>query len=375
MRIKVNSTELTKRLEQVTKVVASKNTLPILDDVMIETRKNVIVLTTSDSELWLSQKCPTVESEVGDRFCVNARDLLELIKNIDNIDIELTLDEESGSMKCDYTIGNFSMPFSAADEFPSPSQMQDNRTDIIIDGKKVLKALNLTVFAVGNSVVRPIMNGVNFNFNNAMSVSATNSFKIAMFNDKDVFVEIPEGAKGDFTMPKKACNVLLTILTANDGEIKLSFGESSISVNNSDFKLTARLIEGRFPDCKSLIPTQTNLTAHIDKLSLIQALKRTMPMANDLSNLVVMLFEKDGVTLTTDNVVFGKSANETVSCDCNSEMKIGFKCSDLIEILRNIDDDNVVIELVGKNRVGVFYASTSHSKDEYITLLAPSTIQ
>lgn len=375
MRIKVNSTELTKRLEQVTKVVASKNTLPILEDVMIETRKNVIILTTSDSELWLSQKCPTVESEGGDRFCVNARDLLELIKNIDNMDIELSLDSESGTMKCDYGKGSFNMPLSSADEFPSPDISQEGNINVIVDGKRILKAIKLTVFAVGNSVVRPIMNGINFNFNNAMSVSATNSFKIAMFNDKDVFVEIPEGAKGDFTMPKKACNVLLTILTANDGEIKLSFGESSISVNNSDFKLTARLIEGSFPNCKSLIPTQTNLTAHIDKLSLIQALKRTMPMANDLSNLVVMLFKKDGVTLTTDNVVFGKSANETVSCDCDSEMKIGFKCSDLIEILRNIDDDNVVIELVGKNRVGVFYASTSHSKDEYITLLAPSTIQ
>ena len=82
MEIKVNALELSKRLEQVAKVVANKNVMQILADVMIEIRSGIMILTASDSEIWLSLKCPIVSSEQDVKFCVNAKDLLELTKNL-----------------------------------------------------------------------------------------------------------------------------------------------------------------------------------------------------------------------------------------------------------------------------------------------------
>lgn len=369
MEVKVNSSELAKRLEQVTKVVANKNVMQILGDVMLDVRGGVMVVTASDSEIWLSMKCPVLDGSQEMKFCVNAHDFLELIKNINDKDITMSLDEEKCQLMCDYGNGNFSMPYESADEFPMPNTDSENAASVIVDGKKIMKAIELTSFAVGNSVTRPVMNGIHFCFSeNGMVASATNTHKVAVYNDKTVECNVT----GEFTLPKKPSSVLSSILSSVDGDVKISFGGSEISVNNTNFKLSARLLEGRFFNCESLTSVVKPINVTIDKGSILQALKRVMPATNEMSNLVVMFFEQGQVTVNADNLMFGKSASETITCDCDSDLKIGFKCSDLIELFKNIDDDNIVMEMANPMGGAIIYASSTYTRDEYVSLLASS---
>lgn len=369
MAVKVNSSELAKKLEQVVKVVANKSVMQILSDVMIEVRGNVIVLTTSDSEIWLSVKCPLIEDAQEAKFCVNARDFIELIKNINDREIDMSIDTESCKLLCDYGNGNFSMPYDDANEFPTPNMENENPTSVIVEGEKIMRAIELTSFAVGNSTIRPIMNGIHFNFSeDGMVVSATNTHKVVVYKDKS----INGGNMGEFVLPKKPSSILSSILSLENDDVKISFGGSAISVNNTNFKLSARLLEGRFFDCESLTRTVRPISVTIDKGLALQALKRVTPMTSDVSNLVVLFFEQGKVTITADNSMFGKSASETVVCDCNSELRIGFKCSDLIELFKNIEDDNIVLEMVNPMGGVVVYASSVYSRDEYVSLLASS---
>ena len=371
MAVKVNSSELAKKLEQVVKVVANKSVMQILADVMIEVRGNVIVLTTSDSEIWLSVKCPLIEDAQEAKFCVNARDFIELIKNINDREIVMSIDTESCRLLCDYGNGNFSMPYDDANEFPTPNMENENPTSVIVEGKKIMRAIELTSFAVGNSTIRPIMNGIHFNFSeDEMVASATNTHKIAVYKDKS----INGGNIGEFVLPKKPSSILSSILSLENDDVKISFGGSAISVNNTNFKLSARLLEGRFFDCESLTRAVRPISVTIDKGLALQALKRVTPMTSDASNLVVLFFEQGKVTITADNSMFGKSASETVVCDCDSELRIGFKCSDLIELFKNIEDDNIVMEMVNPMGGVVVYASSMYSRDEYVSLLASSEI-
>lgn len=371
MSVKVNSSELAKKLEQVVKVVANKSVMQILADVMIEVRGNVIVLTTSDSEIWLSVKCPLIEDAQEAKFCVNARDFIELIKNISDREIVMSIDTESCRLLCDYGNGNFSMPYDDANEFPTPNMENENPTSVIVEGEKIMRAIELTSFAVGNSTIRPIMNGIHFNFSeDGMVVSATNTHKVAVYKDKS----ISGGNMGEFVLPKKPSSILSSILSLENDDVKISFGGSAISVNNTNFKLSARLLEGRFFDCESLTRAVRPISVTIDKGLALQALKRVTPMTSDVSNLVVLFFEQGKVTITADNSMFGKSASETVVCDCDSELRIGFKCSDLIELFKNIEDDNIVLEMVNPMGGVVVYASSMYSRDEYVSLLASSEI-
>ena len=369
MEIKVNSNELAKKLEQVTKVVATKSAIPILSDVLVETKGNVMLLTTSDSEVWLSIKCPLLGNFDGLKFCVNARDLLELVKNLNDGEVTISIDEESQQMLCDYGNGNFYMPYDNASEFPMPNMESENPSIVIVDGKNMMKAIELTSFAVGNSTIRPIMNGIHFVFSESgMTASATNARKAAVYNDnsikRDVHIE--------FTMPKKPSVILSSMLSSVDGDIKISFGASAVSISNTNFKLSARLLEGKFFDCESLTKGIRPISVTIDKVSILQALKRVMPMTNETSNLVVMFFEQGQVTVTADNAVFGKSASETVKCDCDTELRIGFKCSDIIELFKNIDDDNIVMEMEDSMKGAIVYASSTYTRDEYVSLLSSS---
>lgn len=369
MAVKVNSSELAKKLEQVVKVVANKSVMQILADVMIEVRGNVIVLTTSDSEIWLSVKCPLIEDAQEAKFCVNARDFIELIKNINDREIVMSIDTESCRLLCDYGNGNFSMPYDDANEFPTPNMENENPTSVIVEGEKIMKAIELTSFAVGNSTIRPIMNGIHFNFSeDGMVVSATNTHKIAVYKDKS----IKDGNMGEFVLPKKPSSILSSILSLGNDDVKISFGGSAISVNNTNFKLSARLLEGHFFDCESLTRAVRPISVTIDKGLALQALKRVTPMTSEVSNLVVLFFEQGKVTITADDSMFGKSASETVVCDCDSELRIGFKCSDLIELFKNIEDDNVVMEMDNPMGGVVVYASSVYSRDEYVSLLASS---
>ena len=375
MEVKLQSKELSSRLKMAAKVINSKNALPILGDFLVETKGDVILITASDSEQWLSLKCPIVSCDCDARFCVPSSDFLKAIDNLNDVLVTLTLDESAHTITCDYGNGRFSMPYEDANEYPLANMDTTGSNDFIVDGKKVLKAVELTGFATANDELRPVMNGIHFDFFADGMVSATSDgHKLARYKDKTITRE-DDGTVPNFTLPKKPSNILLTILSAIEGDVKLSFNDKAISVNNKDFKLSARLLEFRYPNYEAVIPKTSPTTVTADKNSLLNALKRVLPMANDSSYLVELDFSNGQVVVSAKDIDFSKSASETVTCDCDKELKIGFKGSTLIEILRNINDDNVVIELDNPSRAGVFFSAFELTRDEYLSLCIPMLIQ
>jgi DNA polymerase-3 subunit beta len=267
------------------------------------------------------------------------------------------------------------MPYENADEFPLANMNADDLKEIIIDGKKVLKAVELTGFATANDELRPVMNGIHFDFfADGMVCATSDGHKLARYKDKTITLDIGETVP-NFTLPKKPSNILMSILSNVEGDVKLSFNDKALYVNNRDFKLSARLLDFKYPNYESVIPNNNTITVTADKNSLINALKRVLPMANDASNLVELDFAQGQVTVSAKDIDFSKSASEIVMCDCDTELKIGFKGSTLIEILRNISDDNIVIELSDPSRAGVFFSAFEMTRDEYLSLCMPMLIQ
>ena len=96
MEIKLQAKELSAKLKMAAKIVNSKNALPILGDVLFETKNDVLMITTSDGEQWLSQKCSIISYDQEMRFCINASDFMNAINNLNdfkfkNINIFLSI--------------------------------------------------------------------------------------------------------------------------------------------------------------------------------------------------------------------------------------------------------------------------------------------
>lgn len=378
MEIKVQAKSLSAILKTAAKVINSKNSLPILGDVLLETKNDVLVVTVSDGEQWLSQKCEIISYDQEFRFCVGATEFTNAINNLGDMPITITLDEQTKVFTCEYGNGNgkFSMPYKNANEFPFSNIDTEDTKDLIVDGKKVLKAIELTGFATANSELRPIMNGIHFDFFEDGMVCATSDIhnKLAKYRDKTITSNNENNIVPNFTLPKKPANILMSILSALDGDIKVAFNDKVISINNKDFKLTARLLEARYPNYEAVIPNNNPITITVDKVLLLNALKRVLQMANDISYLVVLDFKQGQVTVSANDINCCTSASETVTCDCDSEIKIGFNGTALTEVLKNINDDNIVIELSDPSRAGVFYSAFDLTRDEYLSLCMPTLI-
>jgi DNA polymerase-3 subunit beta len=378
MEIKVQAKSLSAILKTASKVVNSKNSLPILGDVLFETKNDVLVVTVSDGEQWLSQKCEVISCDQELRFCVGATEFTNAINNLGDMPITITLDEQTKTFTCEYGNGNgkFSMPYEDANEFPLSNIDTTDTKDFIVDSKKVLRAVELTGFATANDELRPVMNGIHFDFfEDGMVCATSDGHKLARYKDKTITSNNENGTTPNFTLPKKPANILINILSTLEGDIKISFNNKAISFNNKDFKLTARLLEARYPNYDAVIPKDNPITITVDKNTLLNALKRVLPMANDSSNLVELDFTYGYVTVSAKDIDFSKSACETVKCDCERELNIGFKGSTLAEILKNINDDSIVIELSDPSRAGVFYSAFELTREEYLSLCMPMLIQ
>lgn len=376
MEIKLRSKELSSRLKMAAKVINSKNALPILGNFLVETKGDVMLITASDSEQWLSLKCPILSSDGDTRFCVDAGNFLKAVDNLsDYMAITLATDESAHTITCSYDNGKFSMPYEDANEYPLANMDTTNLKDFIVDGKKILKAIELTGFATANDELRPVMNGIHFDFfADGMVCATSDGHKLARYRDKTITRE-DDGTVPNFTLPKKPSNILMSVLSAFNGDVKVSFNDKALCVSNADFRLSARLLDFRYPNYDAVIPKTSPITVTADKDALLNALKRVLPMANDSSNLVELDFSNGQVVVSAKDIDFSKSASETVTCDCDAELKIGFKGSTLIEILRNINDDNVVIELDNTSRAGVFFSAFELTRDEYLSLCMPMLIQ
>lgn len=369
-----NVDDVLPRLAQVVNVVNAKNAMPILGDVVFQVRSDSgLTVTASDSETWLTIKTPHLEADENMTFCVIATDIFKVLSNLKGKTVEMVLDKDTHTLKCSYGKGRFALPYEDATDFPRPTMDMSDAKTLDINSANLLRLLQKTDFAVANEKLRPIMNGVHFDFKPIGVVTcATDGQKLAKYTDKTVKLDVPDDSECGFTLPKKPVGLLLGLLNGCDTEVKLTFNEKCVSVSNGDFKLLTRLLEGNYPKYDRVIPQDNNVETIVPKAEMIEALKRVLPMGNASSELVKLSFTMGTVTISAEDFNFSKSADESIDCDyASQELAIGFNGGYLLEVLQNIDGDDVKVCLKEPSRAGLFKPTDDDDTEEYISLLMP----
>lgn len=379
MKLKFLVDEVLPRIGMAVSIVNQKNSLPILSDILIEStqEENKVLIESSDSETWLSVKADVVEADKGIRFCIGASDFYKALSNLKGKTIEMVIDESTHVVTCSHGKGHFSLPYDDANEFPKATPIDDDGETVttkVIDGSRVLRSLEKAGFAVANDELRPIMNGVHFDFlGNMMVTVATDGHKLAKYSDMTIQGDMtPSG----FTLPKKPSTTLMNILSGYDGNIKVVFNDRAVVVNNKDFKMTTRLIEGRYPNYDSVIPKDNEIEVTVSKQDFVSALKRVLPMSNTSSELVSVKLSMGLLTLAAVDFDFSKSASEDIECDYSgAELAIGFKGSTMLSVAQNIDGEQIKIALKDPSRAGLFTPAKDGETTAYVSLLMPMLIQ
>ncbi len=374
MKFTASSKEMNEVLTNMNRVINSKNSLPILADIVFEIKNNNLGMKASDGEILLMAQVTVTDNEGEGCFAVNTKSITDAIKNIPDSPLTFSIGENDTVVKVDYFSGMFTLPVDNADEFPSMPEINEveKYTFSIIEGL-LQENIARTVFATADEELRPVMNGVCFDLTTEnLTVVASDGHQLVRNNILSVKAE--DNTKvSSFILPKKAAYILKNILKKSMvNNVEVTFNDRQLYVKASNVSMQCRLIEGRYPNYNSVIPQNNPNIVTVDRTALVAALKRVSPFANDTSQLVRIHVESGKLQLNTEDYDFSKTASEEIACDYSgTPMNIGLKGTKTMEILSNINSQEIEIQLADPTRAALIVPSEQPEGMDILMLQMP----
>ncbi|NDV58362.1 DNA polymerase III subunit beta [Bacteroides sp. 519] len=368
MKFVVSSTALFSHLQAVSRVINSKNTLPILDCFLINLEDGTLTVTVSDSETTMVTSLEVNESDTNGKFAVVAKTLLEALKEIPEQPISFEV-SDTLEISVTYLNGKYSLMGQNADEFPQSASLGESAVRMEIDAQVLLSGINRTIFATADDELRPVMNGIYFDITTEdVTMVASDGHKLVRY--KTTMSHGNERAA--FILPKKPANLLKNLLAKEQETVVIEFDERNAVFVLSNYRMVCRLIEGRYPNYNSVIPQNNPNKVTINRQLLIGALRRVSIFSSQSSSLIKLGFQENEIIVSAQDIDFSTSAEETQVCQYSDEpMGIGFKATFLLDILNNIASEEIVIELADPSRAGVIVPIIQEESEDLLMLLMP----
>ena len=369
MRFNLSSTALGSRLLTLSRVINSKNSLPILDCFLFSVHDGQLTVTASDSENVMRGTLNLENCEGEGDFAVNNHTILDAVKELP--EQPLSLDVDMGEMKIyiTYQNGSYNFPILNADEYPKAQTVSENATTITIDAGILSDNINRSLFATAQDELRPVMNGIYFDLQaDSLAIVASDGHKLVRNKNFMIKSDIP----ASFILPKKPATLLKNVLSKDGGDVVIRFDDRSADISFAEGNLSCRLIEGKYPNYNSVIPQDNPNQVTIDRKSLIGALRRVLPFASDSSQLIRFHVTAGLLELRAEDIDFATSAKESVTCEYGGNpMDIGFKGSSMLEILNNLESEDVTIQLADPSRAGIIIPGAQPENEDILMLIMP----
>ena len=370
MKFVISSASMLNHLQAINRVINSKSTLPILDCFLLELKGEKLTLTAADSETRLETWVEVNSAEGEGSLAINAKNLLDPVRELPDQPLTFDINDETLEVFIYYQNGKYNFVGLKGDEYPDPKPLkEDSAMSLRIDSEMLLSGINRTVFATADDELRPVMNGIYFDITSEdLTFVASDGHKLVRVTTTD--------SKGDgrssFILPKKPANLLKSILPRENGDVEINFDENNAYLTMGNYKMVCRFVEGRYPNYNSVIPQNNSNSVVLDRLSLLNALKRVSVFSNPSIGLVKLQLSEDKIVITAQDIDFLTAAEETISCTYEGNvMNIGFKAVFLIEILDNIPSSDVRIELSDPSRAGLILPVEQEENEDMLTLLMP----
>mgnify|MGYP001092325139 CR=1 FL=1 len=333
MRFDVSSTALLSRLQSISKVIASKNSLPILDNFLFNLEGNKLSITASDAETRLVTSVDVMNAQGSGLFAVSAKILLDPLKELPEQPLTFDINDENLEIFIHFQNGKYNFIGQKGDTYPQQKPLNENAISVMMDAQMLLNGIR-SLFATADDELRPVMNGIYFDIHtDDLTFVASDGHKLVRL--RNLSVKSPERAS--FILPKKPANLLKGLLSKEEEMVSIKFDDNNAYVNCSNFEMVCRLIEGRYPNYNSVIPQENPFKVTIDRISFLNALKRVSVFSNPASSLVKLQLKESEMLVSAQDIDFSTSAEEKIVCSFDgTELSIGFKATYLIEILSNI---------------------------------------
>jgi DNA polymerase-3 subunit beta len=366
MKFIVSSSVLLKNLQNISGVLNSSNTLPILDNFLFEINKNRLQISGSDLETTMSTSLELEKADKGGSVAIPAKLLLDILKSLPDHPITFNINAETFGIEISSDYGKYKLSGQNGNEFPKNPKI-DGASKLSIPAHVINRAIGKTIFATGNDELRPVMSGVFFQLSeDALTFVATDAHKLVRYKRTDA--KAPKASS--FILPKKPLNLLKNTLALLVSDVEIEYNETNASFTFDNTNLICRLIEGKYPNYEAVIPKTNPNKLTVDRSSLLSSIKRVSIFSNKTTHQVRLKISGSELNLSAEDLDFANEATERLTCQFTGEdMEIGFNSKFLIEMLSNLECENVMIEMSAPNRAGILLPVEKIEDGEEILML------
>lgn len=373
MKFVVSSSELLTHLQAISRAISSKSQLPVLDCFLFDLKGSELSMTASDLEVTMTTRMATESTEGDGRLAFPSKILLEILKKLPEQPLRFEANLDTLTVDIFSERGKYNFVGQPAEDYPSiPEVEEDKASKIRVPASLLLTGINKTLFATADDELRPVMNGILFEFSpENLTFVSSDSHKLVRYRRLDANCAF----EASFILPKKPASLLKNVLPRETGDVEIEFDNKNAFFNLTNYKLVCRLVEGNYPSYNAVIPQDNPNKVVIDRIDLSNTLGRVSIFSSQSSNLVKLHLTSNEVVISAQDIDFSISAFEKLNCQYEGqEMEIGFKSVFLADILDNISSDDIVIEMSDPSRAALILPIEKNENEDELMLLMPMMI-
>tara|TARA_B100001971_G_C18247102_1_gene575130 strand:+ start:782 stop:1843 length:1062 start_codon:yes stop_codon:yes gene_type:complete len=331
--------------------------MPMLSNVLVETKEGGLEIFATDLEIGIRGFYRAEVKQPGG-VAVSARKLLEILKELPDTDVAMATVEDSSFLSILCGSSQFKIMALSPGDFPKmPMTIGKELPEIPAELLSLM--LSKTTYAVGEHDTRYMLNGVNIMVAQMSEPSTKHVLKcIGTDGHRLAVTELDIGdasGAGDLNViiPKKAAHEIKRLLSDFAGDKnekpRLGITDTQLVLRMNGLLLSARLIEGSYPDYEQVIPVGNDKKVTVEKTSFETAIRRVALLAPDRVNTIHLTFETNRVVLHSSTSDLGEATDELAAHSEGEGFEAVFNARYLLDALASMDGDQVVLELKGSS--------------------------
>ena len=338
MKLKVNKTVLEGAATDLARVIAQKNSMPILADILCEVHDGEMRMTANDTEIMLSTSVRLEECDGNGTFAVLAMRLTQALSPLPDQTLTITIDNDQKQMRIQHSRGETFFPIDDAAEYPFILKDSQDKA-VTLNAVAVKEALRVTQWATALDELRKQMTGVYLNtVPEGLDVVATDGKCLVRYRLNDLTEQC------SVILPKKVVKILLSILV--DGEMTLLIGNKTACITADGYQLTFVQIDARYPNYNAVIPKQTILEAELNRTEAMSSIRCVMPFSDVQLGLLKVSLEDGKMNVAGNDMNFACGATGNASVLFQGEAtSIGLHGGLLLNTLNNIPSEQLRIRM------------------------------
>ncbi len=366
MKFTVSSAELLKRLQLTGGAIGNNPVLPILEDFLFSISGSKLTITASDLDISITTSLE-VSADTNGEVAIPARILLDTLKGLPEQPLTFQVNPDTFNIEITSVFGKYKLAGENGSDFPDPPQ-PDGVDEISVTGMELGHMITHTAFAAGNDEMRLAMMGVYFLIEpDSLTFVATDAHKLVRYR----LNHSGQDTSASMILTKKSLNLLKGIVHEN-ASILISFNKSHVYFDAGDFRMSARLIDARYPDYNAVIPTSNPNVLHVSRKDFLSSIRRIALYANKTTNQIMLSMSAGSLNISSQDIDFANEATEQLTCSYEGEpLSIGFNGKYLIEMLNVLEYDEIKMELSTPQRAGLLLPGEQSEGEDILMLVMP----